>query len=74
MSDKFFKLNITFAIVDTLVCLVAILAFLYLSVFFSRWWLMLFALIPVLLYNQHKIIVDEGIRQAKVDALSQKRE
>lgn len=69
MNNKLLKLNIVFAVVDTLICLVSILAFAYLALFFSRWWIGLFSIIPLIVYNAHTMIVDEDIRKANLNEL-----
>ena len=69
MNDKLFKLNIAYAIVDTLIGLASIGVFGYLALFFSRWWIGLFSIIPLLVYNSHTLVIDADIQQAKRDAL-----
>lgn len=65
MSDKLFRLNITYAITDALICLVAILCFGYSAIFFSLWWVNLFSILPLLLFHQHSIVVDADVEKAR---------
>ena len=65
MSDKLFRLNITYAITDALICLVAILCFGYSAIFFSLWWVNLFSILPLLLFHQHSIGVDADVEKAQ---------
>ena len=65
MSDKIFKLNSLLAIVDTIIAAIAILAFVWASMNFEKWWLMLFTLVPLALFNSHSILVDSAIKEAQ---------
>lgn len=65
MSDKIFKLNSLLAIVDTIIAAIAILAFVWASMNFEKWWLMLFTLVPLALFNGHSVIVDADIEAAR---------
>ena len=58
MDDKLYRLNTTYAVVDTLMCLAAIAAFGFSAWYFSKWWLNLFNLIPLGLFSRHTVILD----------------
>lgn len=61
-------LNIITTIADAVVCAVAVVAFFLASRWFDRWWVMLFSIIPLILYNAHGIIVEESVEQGDGDA------
>ena len=69
MTSKLLTLNITYAIVDTIIAALAICVFGWGSWFFGKWWITLFSFVPLALFNGHSIIVDADIQQAKLDAL-----
>ena len=58
MDNKLFALNTILAIVDTLIAALAIIAFAWGSWNFERWWMMLFTIIPLILFNTHTLILD----------------
>jgi hypothetical protein len=61
MTSKLLVLNITYAIVDTIIAALAICAFGWSAWFFGRWWIILFTIIPLVLFNTHSAIVDADI-------------
>jgi hypothetical protein len=61
MTSKLLALNITYAIVDTIIAALAICAFGWGAWFFGRWWIILFTIIPLVLFNTHSAIVDADI-------------
>jgi len=61
MTSKLLALNITYAIVDTIIAALAICAFGWGAWFFGRWWMLLFTIIPLALFNTHSAIVDADI-------------
>ena len=65
MSSKLLVINIVFAIVDTIIAALAICAFGWGSWFFGRWWILLFTIIPLALFNGHSIIVNADIEAAQ---------
>lgn len=65
MSNKLLALNITYAVVDTIIAALAILAFAFGSWHFGRWWILLFTIIPLALFNSHSAIVDADIAAAQ---------
>lgn len=54
-----------FAICDTIVCLAAILAFGYAAIYFDKWWINLFNLLPLSLYSRHTVVVDYDLTMAR---------
>lgn len=65
MTSKLLALNITYAIVDTIIAALAICAFGWGSWFFGKWWMLCFCIIPLVLFNSHSVIVDADIEAAK---------
>ena len=65
MSNKLLALNITYAIVDTLIAALSILGFSWGAWFFGKWWMMLFNIIPLALFNAHSAIVDSDVEAAQ---------
>ena len=60
MSERTYRLNMTFAIVDTLVCILAVLCFGYSAIVFQRWWVNLFSFLPLLLFHAHPLVIENG--------------
>ena len=58
MDERLYRLNTTYAIVDTLMCLAAIAAFGFGAWYFGKWWMNLFNLIPLALFNRRTIVLD----------------
>lgn len=58
MDTKMFALNITLAIVDTVVAALAIIAFGWGSWYFGKWWILLLTIIPLALFNTHTLVLD----------------
>ena len=65
MSNKLLALNITYAVVDTIIAALAICGFIFGAWHFGRWWIILFTIIPLALFNGHSIIVDADIDAAR---------
>lgn len=65
MTGKLLALNITYAVVDTIIAALAICAFGWGAWFFGRWWIMLFTILPLMLFNTHSAIVEADIEAAK---------
>lgn len=59
--DKYKAINILLCVVDTLVCALAILIFAWCAKYFERWWIILFSLVPLMLFNGHTLILDRQI-------------
>lgn len=70
MNKHLAILNIAYSVIDLFVCLAACACFFFTARYFGRWWIMLFCLIPLLAFNSHSLVIDEDIRQAKLDALN----
>ena len=58
MDERRYRLNKTYAITDTLMCLAAILCFGFAAWYFGKWWLNLFNLIPLGMFSRHTAILD----------------
>lgn len=69
MDKKLLVLNIVYVTFDVVLGLAGIAVFAWCAWHFEKWWMALFALIPLTLYNTHSAIIDADIQQAKVDAL-----
>ena len=65
MSKSLTAINIIWAIIDTLICALAILAFGWGAWHFDKWWLLLCNIVPLALFNQHSSIVDADLEEAK---------
>lgn len=70
MNKHLLILNIFLSIGDVLICALAILAFGWGSWFFGKWWLLLFAIIPLALFNQHSLIVNADLEKGEKDESS----
>lgn len=70
MEERLYRLNKTYAIVDTLICLAAIAAFAFAAWHFGKWAINLVSLVPLGLFSQHTMVIDADIRAAKVAALA----
>ena len=58
-------INAIMAVGDVAIAAIAILSFTYVSIYFGRWWITLFSILPILLYSSHSLIIDADIEQAK---------
>ena len=65
MSNKLLALNITYAVVDTIIAALAIGGFIWGSLHFERWWIMLFTILPLILFNNHSAVIDADIETAQ---------
>lgn len=65
MSNKLLALNITYAVVDAIIAALAICGFIFGAWHFGRWWIILFTIIPLALFNSHSAIVDADIEAAQ---------
>jgi len=75
MDKKLLVLNILYAVFDVALGIAGVALFGWCAWFFSKWWLALFALLPLAMYNNHSVIINADIQQAQVDALKpQKKE
>ena len=69
MTEKLYKLNKLFIIADFLIAALGVCVFSYSAFHFGKWWIALFALIPLSLYMNHGLILDREITNAKVEEL-----
>jgi hypothetical protein len=53
------------AIADTIIAALTISGFGWGAYHFDRWWILLFTIIPLALFNQHSIIVDRDVEAAR---------
>lgn len=67
MDKKIFVLDVLITIADTLIAALAILAFAWGSRYFGRWWMLLFAIIPLALFNAHTLILDAPHEEENAD-------
>lgn len=69
MDKKLFALNVVFAVSDLLFSALTVLVVTWAANHFGKLWIMLFLIIPVVLFNERTMVIDNDIRQAKVDQL-----
>lgn len=67
MDKKIFVLDVLITIADTLIAALAILAFAWGSRYFGKWWMLLFAIIPLALFNSHTLILDVPQEEENAD-------
>lgn len=67
MNNKIFWLNIIIAIVDTIIAALAIVAFTAMANIMGKWWIVLFSLIPLMLFNHHTIVLLTNDRKEDED-------
>ncbi len=65
MSNRLLALNITYAIIDTIIAALSICAFGWGAYFFDKWWMLCFCIIPLVFFNTHSAIVDADIEAAQ---------
>lgn len=70
MDKKLFALNVVFAVADLIFSALTVLVVTWAANHFGKLWIMLFLIIPVVMFNSHTMIIDNDIRQAKVDQLN----
>lgn len=68
MSKALVLINALWAILDTIICCLAVCAFGWGAYYFDRWWLLLFLIVPLAVFNQHSLILDSDIQRAKMGA------
>ena len=61
MTKRIFVINIIFAITDTLIAALAIIAFATASFYFSRWWILIFTIVPLILFNSHSLLLSRDV-------------
>lgn len=69
MDKKLFALNVVFAVADLIFSVLTVLVITWAANHFGKLWIMLFLIIPVVMFNAHTMVIDSDIRQAKVDQL-----
>ena len=69
MNNRTLALNIVYAIFDTLIGILGIALFGWMGWHFNRWWISLFALFSIALYNSHTLIINADLQQAELDDL-----
>lgn len=68
MDERLYRLNTTYAIVDTLICVLAVAAFTFAAWFFGKWWITLFNVLSLGLFHSHLVVLDTAEeREAKKD-------
>ena len=65
MDNKLFAINIIYAVADTFISALAIIAFSCASFYFSRWWILLLNIIPIVLFNSHSLIINQDLAAAQ---------
>ena len=63
MSKRVLTLNIIYAVFDALVGVCGIGVFGLAGGYFERWWITLFAVIPLALYNNRTMILDSILEE-----------
>lgn len=61
MDNNLYKLNTTYAVVDTIKCVFAILSFGFAAWFCNKWWINLFSILPLMMYSTHTIVIESDI-------------
>ena len=74
MSKSLTAINIILVITDLILSAMCVMGFAWSACYFSKWWLILFTLIPVLAYSHHSIIIESDIRQDRLDKLGGERD
>lgn len=72
MNERLYKLNKLFIIADMLIAALGVCMFAYSALHFGKWWIALFALLPLMLYMNHGIVLDREITDAQVEELKPK--
>ena len=65
METKLFVLNVIYAITDTFVSALGVCAFGWGAWNFGKWWILLFTIVPLALFNAHTLIINEDIEAQK---------
>lgn len=67
MDKKIFALDVIITIADTLIAALAILAFAWGSRYFDKWWMLLFTIIPLAMFNSHALVLDAPQEEENAD-------
>lgn len=65
MDRRLATINIIIAVADTIVCLATVCIFGFLAWHFGKWWISLFNLVPLALFNSHSIIINADLAAAQ---------
>lgn len=65
MSKNLETINILFAVLDAIICNFCALAFVWGANRFDKWWLCLFVIVPLALFQRHTLIIDADIEAAE---------
>ena len=58
-------MNIIFAIADTIMCGLAVVGLCFGAYHFDRWWILLFTIVPLLLFNSPQLVLDADYEQVE---------
>ena len=72
MNERPYRINRLFLVCDLLIAALGVCVFAYSALRFGRWWIALFALIPLALYMNHGVLLDHEIHDAEVEELKPK--
>ena len=65
MTGKLLALNIIYTFTDVVVATLCILGFAWCAWHFDKWWMMLFTLIPLVLFNSHSTLISMDMEAAE---------
>ena len=65
MSRTMAVINILLVVAELILSALVVCGFAWTAVYFHKWWLVLFTLVPVALFSNHSVIVDADIRAAQ---------
>lgn len=65
MNERVYKLNMLYAIVDGIVCILSVVCFGVAAYFANHWWINLFGFVPLFLFSSHTLIIDADLDAAK---------
>lgn len=68
MDKKIFALDVLITIADTLIAALAIVAFAWGGRYFDKWWMLLFNIIPLALFNSHTLILNVPQEEGENDS------
>ena len=68
MDKRIFALDVLITIADTLIAALAIVAFAWGSRYFYKWWMLLFNILPLALFNAHTLILDAPQEEGENDS------
>lgn len=64
MTKRLLIINVVYAVVDTLLFAIGICGFTMCALYFGKWWLVLFNLLPLSLFSRHSLIIDNDLELA----------